>query len=86
MAEFTFSRRFLRDLAEREGTSSAKDVESLDRALAAIGADPALPGRIPSFYDPANPSYLFRTGTLMIHYRVASNDTVEFLNLFFPRP
>ena len=85
MAEFAFARRFLRDLAEWEGTSSPRDVEALDQVLAAIAADPSLPGRVPSFYDPAAPTYLYRAGSVLIHYRVISGGGVEFLNLFFRR-
>lgn len=86
MAEFLFSRRFLRDLAEWEPTSSAADRELLDRTLGRISSDPAVPGRVPSFYDPTRPSYLFRAGELLIHYRVRDDGAVEFLNLFFRRP
>jgi len=86
VAEFAFARRFLRDLAEWEGMSSPRDVESLERALAAVAANPALPGRVPSFYDPALPSYLYRAGSVLIHYRVGPRGRVEFLNLFFKRP
>lgn len=84
MAELVFTRRFLRDLAEFEGVQSPRDVETLDRALAAIGRDPNLPGRIPSFYDPTVPGYLYRAGQALVHYRVAG-ERVEFLNLFFAR-
>ena len=86
MAELAFARRFLRDLAEWEGTSSPRDVEALEQALAAIAADPSLAGRVPSFYDPAAPTYLYRAGPVLIHYRVMSRGGVEFLNLFFRRP
>lgn len=60
-------------------------MESLDAALAQIANNPVLPGRIPSFYDPTQPSYLYRVGSLLIHYRVTPADEVQFLNLFFPR-
>jgi len=86
VAEFAFARRFLRDVAEWEGTSSPRDVEALEQALAAIAANPSLPGRLPSFYDPAAPSYLYRAGSVVIHYRVVSGGGVEFLNVFFRRP
>ncbi|MBI2962357.1 MAG: hypothetical protein HYY35_01260 [Deltaproteobacteria bacterium] len=85
MADFLFAARFLRDLAEWEAESSAADREQLDRALAAISRDPELAGRVPSFYDPKRPSYLYRAGPLLIHYRVRDDRTVEFLNLFFRR-
>jgi len=85
VAEIVFARRFLRDLAEYEATHSPRDVEALDGALASIGSDPTLAGRVPSFYDPAAPSYLYRAGACLVHYRIDS-DRVEFLNLFFARP
>jgi hypothetical protein len=32
------------------------------------------------------PSYLYRVGPLLIHYRLAPDGRIEFLNLFFRRP
>ena len=84
MAEFAFSPRFLRDLAEWAQTASAKDKEALDKTLAAIVQNPAVAGRIPSFYDPLVPSYLYRAGAVLLHYR-AIDDQVEFLNLFYQK-
>jgi len=84
MAEFAFSPRFLQDLAEWEQNASAKDKEALDKVLAAIVQNPALAGRVPSFYDPLVPSYLYRAGAVLIHYRV-TDDQVEFLNLFYQK-
>lgn len=83
MADFSFAPRFLQELAEWEQLASPNDREVVDRALAAIVANPTLPGRVPSFYDPLVPSYLYRAGRLLIHYR-AENNHVQFLNLFFP--
>jgi hypothetical protein len=85
VTELVFARRFLRDLAEFEGARSSRDIDALDRALAAIARDPNLAGRVPSFYDPAVPSYLYRAGEALVHYRVAGS-RVEFVNLFFERP
>lgn len=85
MAEYVLARRFLRDLAEWEGRASRLDVEALDEALARIADNAALAGRVPSFCDPLAPSYLYRAGAVLIHYRVADRDNVEFLNLFFQR-
>jgi hypothetical protein len=82
--EFSFSPRFLQELAEWEQTASPKDRAQLDRLLAAIVQNPMLAGRAPSFYDPLVPSYLYRLGAVLIHFRV-TNDQVEFLNLFFRR-
>jgi hypothetical protein len=51
--------------------------------LAAIAADPALPGRVQSFSDPQMPSYLYRSGSFLVHYRLTADGKVEFLNLFY---
>ena len=84
MDEFSFSSRFLQDLAEWEQTASPKDKEALDGVLAALVKNPALPGRAPSFYDPQSPSYLYRAGAVLIHFRII-DDRVEFLNLFYQK-
>jgi hypothetical protein len=84
VAELAFSRRFLRELAEWEGNASPSDVALLDETLARIAENPSLPGRFPSFYEPATPSYLYRCETVLIHYR-PRGDAVDFLNLFFER-
>jgi len=86
VAELLFTRRFLRDLAQWEPDASPRDVALFDSTLAAIAADPELPGRIPSFYDPLRPSYLCRLGQLLIHYRLSDRGDLEFLNLFSRRP
>lgn len=83
MADFIFSQRFLLDVAGWEKTASPRDQQALDQVLARIAADPALPGRAPSFYDPQVPSYLYRAGTFLVHYRLTDEDKVEFLNLFY---
>lgn len=84
MDDFSFSPRFLQDLAEWEATASPREREALDQVLATIVANPALPGRSLSFYDPLAPSYLYRVGRVLIHYREEATEVV-FLNLFFPR-
>ena len=84
MAEFVFARRFLREVANWDKSASPRDREALERVLSRIAADPALPGRVSSFYDPQRPSYLYRAGSLLIHYRVTDAKEVEFLNLFPP--
>ena len=84
MDEVAFSPQFLQELAEWEQKASIKDKETLDKALAAIVKNPALAGRAPSFYDPIVPSYLYRVGAVLIHYRILK-DQVEFLNLFYRR-
>ncbi len=84
MDDFSFTSRFLQDLAEWEANASPREREALDRVLATIVANPATPGRVPSFYDPLAPSYLYRAGKILIHYRITSNE-VTFLNLFFTK-
>ena len=85
MADYVLTRQFLQELALFEKSGSARDLESLEEALAAIVQDPNLPGRVPSFYDPSLPSYLYRSGNLLIHYRAPRPGVVEFLNLFWPK-
>jgi hypothetical protein len=84
VGDLVFARRFLQDLAEFEGSHSPRDIEAVERALGAIATDPTLPGRVPSFYDPMAPSFLYRAGGVLVHYRVTAS-RVEFLNLFFRR-
>lgn len=85
MADYILSRQFLEDMAAFEKSASARDLKSLEEALGAIVQNPNLPGRIPSFYDPSLPSYLYRSGNLLIHYRLPQPGVVEFLNLFWPK-
>jgi hypothetical protein len=82
VAELIFARRFLADVAEWERQASPRDHEAFSQIVASIADDPALPGRAPSFYDPESPSYLYRSGSLLVHYRVTQDGQVEFLNLF----
>lgn len=85
VADYRLARRFLEELSLFEKSVSARDLKNLDDTLAAIVSNPNLSGSVPSFYDPSSPSYLFRSGTIMIHYRVTDSDEIEFLNLFWPR-
>jgi hypothetical protein len=85
VADYRLARQFLDELALFEKSASSRDLENLDKTLAAIVANPALPGRVPSFYDPTLPSYLYRSGRLLLHYRVNESDEIEFLNLFWSR-
>jgi hypothetical protein len=82
VADFVCAPRFLLDVAEWEKTASPRDKEALVQVLAAIVADLGLPGRVPSFYDPHNPSYLYRGPSFVVHYREPARDRVEFVNLF----
>ena len=85
MADYHFTRKFLVELALFEKSVSARDLKNLEEILAAIVNDPQLPGRVPSFYNPSAPSYLYRAGNILIHYRLIDPELVEFLNLFWPR-
>ena len=85
MADFVLTREFLEELAAFEKSASAHDLKNLEETLAAIVDNPSLPGRVPSFYDPSLPGYLYRSGNLLIHYRVPRRGLVEFLNLFWPK-
>jgi hypothetical protein len=85
VADYILSRQFLEDMAAFEKSASARDLENVEKAIAAIAQAPNLPGRVPSFYDPSLPSYLYRSGNLLIHYRLPRPGAVEFLNLFWPK-
>lgn len=85
MTDFRLSKRFLDELSLFEKSASARDLQHLDETLAAIVRNPQLPGRVPSFYDPTSPSYIYRSGKIIIHYRETDDDDIEFLNLFWPR-
>ena len=85
MAEFLLSKRFLDEMSLFEKSASPRDLQHLDETLGAIAHNPQLPGRVPSFYDPSSPSYLYRSGRILIHYRETDSEEIEFLNLFWPR-
>ena len=85
MADYLFTRRFLEELSVFEKSVSQSDLRMLEEVLAAIVTNPDLPGRVPSFYDPTSPSYLYRSGNFLIHFRVPNPGVVEFVNLFWPR-
>ena len=85
MADYVLTLQFLKELAAFEKSGSARDLKNLDECMAAIVLDPHLPGRVPSFYDPSLPSYLYRSGNMIIQYRTPHPGLVEFLNVFWPR-
>ena len=85
MTDFVFTRQFLKELSEFEKTASSADRRNMEQTLAAIVNDPRLPGSVPSFYEPALPSYLYRSGNILIHYRTSQQAEIEFVNLFWPR-
>jgi hypothetical protein len=84
VTDYVFARQFLIDLAAFEQFASARDREILDKTLAAVIQNPELPGRMPSFYDPSSPSYLYRAEQFLIHFRV-TDGILEFVNFFWPR-
>ena len=85
MADYLLSKRFLDELLLYEKSASPSDLRHLDETLAAIVDNPQLPGRIVSFYEPSSPSYLYRSGNILIHYRETATEEIEFLNLFWPK-
>ena len=85
MADFVFTRQFLNELSEFQKSTSEDDLKSLEMTLATTVRDPYLRGRVPSFYDPSFPSYLYRAGNVLIHFRVNQRRSIEFINLFWPK-
>lgn len=85
MADYVLTLQCLRELAEFEKSASARDITNLDETLAAIVRNPDLPGRVPSFYDPSLPSYILRSGNILVNYRLPRPGLVEFLNLFWEK-
>lgn len=85
MAEFRFADQCLIEISEIWAACSPGDAELLETALARIATDPESPGRFPTFYDPAAPSFLYRTDPFMIHFRVDESGAAEFLNVFWRR-
>jgi hypothetical protein len=61
VADYLFTRRFVEELSVFEKSVSPNDLRLLEEVLAAIVDNPDLPGRVPSFYDPTSPSYLYRS-------------------------
>ncbi|MGH7898149.1 MAG: hypothetical protein ACREQQ_09360 [Candidatus Binatia bacterium] len=83
MRRIRFDRTYLRDFAALESGLTEKDRQTLDRIMAAVVANPSLPGRVPSFYDPDRPSWLARADPFVLHYmHDVDADEVVFLNLF----
>jgi len=85
VADYLLTRQYLEELAVFEKSVSARDFQRLEETMAAIVQNPNLPGRVLSYYDPSTPSYLYRSGNLLIHFRLPNPTVVEFLNLFWPR-
>lgn len=85
MAEFRFTKSCLAEIGQIEAACSPTEATLLEEALARVAADPALPGRFSSFYDPAVPSFLYRADPFMVHFRIDENGGVQFLNVFWRR-
>jgi hypothetical protein len=85
VADFVCTRQFLKELSEFEKSASTADRRNLEQTLAAIVNDARLPRRVASFYEPILPSYLYRSGNTLMHYRTSQQGGIEFLNLLWPR-
>jgi hypothetical protein len=80
---YRFSDQFVRDFRSLEPGMSKTDAECLDRLLVGVLANPEVPERFPSFYDPIHPSWLVRTDPFLVHFAFdVAADEVVFLNLF----
>ena len=83
MTRFRFDRAYLRDFADLDPGLTQKEREAIDLAMSAIVRNPAVRGRIQSFYDPERPSWLLRFDPFVVHYCYDEEaDEVIFLNLF----
>jgi len=85
VADFRFTPNCLAEITQIEAACSPHEATLLDEALARVATDPASPGRFPSFYDPAKPSFLYRADPFMIYFRIGEDEVVEFLNVFWRR-
>lgn len=84
MAEPAFTASFLRRVIEVEKTASAAELELLNQTLASIVADPYLPHRFPTFYDPVLPTFFVRADLFLIEFAVEeATDNVTFISLFY---
>jgi hypothetical protein len=85
VADFRFTDTFLQKILQIERGFSQREQEILDDALARITQDPLLPGSGLSHYDPSRPrARIYRASPFMIHYHVADDGAVEFLDVFPP--
>lgn len=84
MAEPTFTPSFLRRVAGLEKTVSTAELELLEETLARIVANPYLPDRFPTFYDPNLPTFFVRAGPYLIEIAVdEKTDGVTFVSLSY---
>jgi mRNA-degrading endonuclease RelE of RelBE toxin-antitoxin system len=82
VAEPIFMPAFLRHLRGVESSATKLEQQLLEQTLASIVADPYLPERFPTFYNPNSPTYFFRSGPFMIEFAVDQNDDrVTFVSL-----
>lgn len=86
MPEIRFTRHCLTELAEIDAGCPPSERDTLENALALLAVEPGRRGSYPSHYDPEHPSYLFRAAPFVIHYHVADDGVVVFLNVFWQRP
>ncbi len=86
MPEIRFTRSCLLEIAQIDAGCSPGERAGLEQALAKLAVGPGGRGSFPSHYDPGAPSFLFRADPFVIHYRVAEDGAVEFLNVFWQRP
>jgi len=83
LRNYTSNARFLRDFQTLEPGMSPADIEIVDALLAAVIATPQGVRRVQSFYDPAQPGWLTRSGPFVIYYAYhVDTDEVVFLNIF----
>jgi hypothetical protein len=83
VAEFRFTREFLNQLAAIERVADQTELDTLDAGLAEVVANPLLPDRFATHYDPAEPSYFVRRDPFLIRYSVEEDTgTVVFRTLF----
>jgi len=86
VAEPAFTKAFLRRSIEVEKEASKAELELLDRTLAQIVADPYLPGRFATFYDPLHPTFLVRAAPYLIEFALDEKaDRIIFVSLFYRR-
>ena len=83
MAEPIFMPAFLRHLRDVESSATKLEQQLLEQTLASIVADPYLPERFPTFYNPNSPTFFLRSGPFMIEFAIDQNDDrVTFVSLF----
>jgi len=83
VAEPIFTPAFLKHLRDVQSRATKLEQHLLEQTLAAIVADPYLPERFCTFYNPNSPTYFLRSGPFMIEFAVEEeSDTVTFVSLF----